>query len=851
MKKAVTLLALALSISLFAEDKVTASRIVNDDVTIDDFKVYNGYIKSGKNTVLNSEYTFILGANNIINLNKDDAVNGVYTIYAGILATNGAFTVNAEGIDIIRWMGSVDCPAGSISVKGAKKVVFGDSHIGNENTTTSFSFFKADISFESIEAEGVVFTNGFTCAKLPLSSEWSIAPNARICVDADGVLSSDDVFNLSSYHMNLIASKGVAANEIRVAKDLNLVYRQCSRTKMNAKSFRWQWGGTSDQHFTNDVELVDSTSALVIIGAQGYPHIDGKVTGEGKIKIFTSASSKNVVCFHNGVDVGNVEIGDVTLEKNIAVQFDGANIISLGDVTANVKENSGAVCSITNISSQTIEIDTLSGRLDVSGDSSGNLVIGKILSGGKLNVDGSVKINIIEADPNAEIVFRKPGADGWYLAGGVENVTVLTNNLSFLTQGTLSVGGKLLLGDIDEQITAITLNDGSELYSEMRADIAVSGIGGRWLTNWAISDDGVVASKSWREKIALWADSSKPNAFSFASNDFTYVNEDYNGYAFISQWNDWRDDATHCFRQVRYSTTGDKDNADISKNVFPLLDHVLTLNGQPTVSMWHNGESSGRRINIARYDNINKHALINTAYAIMVFGAQSGGGSALLGTTDGYFAREKLCDKLNEGKGSDRSITTQNVVKVHINGGPEVLSTETGLSNGWQIVSMEGHGRSVNGLGDAILRAGYGGSAQADYFCGFQRYAEVMLFSEMPTDYERKFAEEYLAAKWNLPCAHENTCIPVELSLKAGDAPSEIPIVSLENDDIPRAVTVNLTFPKHFPERGRYALIGGFIVSSYAFGESSQLEGVTLTYDEKTKILYAEVLGRGSKIIIR
>ena len=116
---------------------------------------------------------------------------------------------------------------------------------------------------------------------------------------------------------------------------------------------------------------------------------------------------------------------------------------------------------------------------------------------------------------------------------------------------------------------------------------------------------------------------------------------------------------------------------------------------------------------------------------------------------------------------------------------------------------------------------------------------------------QRKFAEEYLAAKWNLPCAHENTCIPVELSLKVGDEPSETPIVSLENDDIPRAVTVNLTFPKRFPERGRYALIGGFIASSYTLGESSQLEGVTLTYDENTKILYAEVLGRGSKIIIR
>ena len=47
------------------------------------------------------------------------------------------------------------------------------------------------------------------------------------------------------------------------------------------------------------MELVDSTSSLFITGGQGYPHIDGKVTGEGKVTLLTTASSKNVICFHN------------------------------------------------------------------------------------------------------------------------------------------------------------------------------------------------------------------------------------------------------------------------------------------------------------------------------------------------------------------------------------------------------------------------------------------------------------------------------------------------------------------------------------------------------------------------
>ena len=830
---------------------------VDDNASIDiDSKNSQGAdFSSGKTN--KPDYTLSLGKNVEIKLNVSDASCGVYTIYANILATNGAFKVTAEsGIDEIRWIGSVDCPQGTIQVTGAKKIVFGDSHLGNNNTTASYSFFKADVAFEAQDALGIVFTNGFTCAQLPVSTTWSIAHNARFCVDEACRVYGDEngIYDLSSHNMNLLAGDSVVAQKIVVGEGCTLVYRQCSATKMNTK-YLWSWGGTARLHFNNEVELASASSTLLIMGAQGEPYVEKPVTGPGKISLFTTALNNNKIYFKDDVDVGSVLIGANSLTNDLFVSFGGADTVSLGAVSARTDASYDCVCSIIDISGVSIEMETLSGRLVISGDDTGSVRIGKILDDGELVVDGSINVTVLDAASNAKIVLANPGSKGYRVSGGTDSVTVLTNNIVVEVEGSLTAGGKLLLGEIPTGVSKVILDSGSEFYSEIPNDLPVAGTGGVWLSDWRTDDGVVMPSKTWKDKVALWTDSSVSDVFRFVSQDYSHVelggNYSYtansHSYPLISQWNDWREGATHCFRQARFSE--DETNG-FSKNVFPLLDTVMTLNGHSTVSMWHNGSSSSRRINITALSDVNVQSPIKTEYAIMVFGAQSGGGGAILGTTDGYFGRKFGYT----GDDASNYISSNNVFTVHINGSEGYNSTEIGFSNGWQIVSMEAAGRDIYGLGAAILKKGNGGSAQPGPDAGFQRYAEIMLFSEAPTETERMIAEEYLAAKWNLPCAHASTGFPVDLTLAVGVAPSATPVIAL-SDDVPRNVTVNLTFPSR-PESGRYALIGGLTAASYELGTVKLASGASydravLEYDAVARVLYANVQKPGSKIIIR
>ena len=852
MKKLAFMLSLILAMTGLADDPKPVSVAVphGGNLSKDDFNEYNKQ-QIGSNYKCNiPSHTLILGTGITIELDADKAVNRVFTLYANILATNGAFVVNADGIDEIRWIGSLDCPQGTISVKGAKKIVFGDSHLGNNNTTASYSFFKADVAFEAEEAEeaedayGIVFTNGFTCAQLPVSTTWSIASNARFCVDAPGLVSGNEngIYQLDSHNMTLLAGDSVTAQKIVVGDGRTLVYRQCSRTAMKSSTYLWSWGGTSGVHFTNEIVLASPSSTLLITGAQGEPYVEKPVTGPGNISLLTTATNKNTICFRDDVNVGSILIGSNNLTNDLFVSFGGADTISLGAVSAKKDASYDCECSIIDISGVFIEMETLSGRLVISGDDTGYVTIGKILDDGELVVDGSINVTVLDAAPDAKVVLANPGSKGYRISGGTDSATVL-KNVEVKNEGPLAVGGKINFGKIPSGISSLTLNNGSELYSEIPNNISVSGMG------------GIFIPKTWKDKVALWTDSSVSDVFRFVSQDYSHVelggNYSYvvnsHSYPLISQWNDWRDGATHCFRQARFSK--DVTNG-FSRNVFPLLDTVMTLNGHPTVSMWHNGSSSSRRINITALSDIIPQSPIKTEYAIMVFGAQDGGGAAILGTKDGYFGRE--FGKTAEGAGN--YISTNNAFTVHINGSEGCNSTEIGFSNGWQIVSMDAKGQEIFGIGALKLGTGDGGSATA-VDAGFQRYAEIMLFSEAPTEAERMIAEEYLAAKWNLPCAHEGTRIPVELTLAVGSEPSEIPAISLR-DYVPRSsVTVNLTFPSR-PETGRYALIGGLTAASYELGTVKLASGASfdravLEYDAAECVLYAKVQKLGSKIIIR
>ena len=533
---------------------------------------------------------------------------------------------------------------------------------------------------------------------------------------------------------------------------------------------------------------------------------------------FAFSASGGTAFFDGGASLG----GTLLFNKDNTLSFKGDGPFSLGDVTV----GSGlSAAKLSGNGSATLSIGSVSGTLNVEGFALD--VRESAAAGATVNLGGSgpwtVKGPLAGEPVNLEGVLV-PAASG----------------------GEIAFGGLLKLGNIGTTFSSVALLEGAVL-TDTTIDSGVK-----------ISGEGRVVHEgtSWKEKVALWVDSTDTTSFVYVGDecsDWTDSSKTaYNSFSLISQWKDCRPDHdVYRFRNTRYKTTTAISSR--SANVYPCDDDSLLLNGHHTVSMWHNGASSTRRINIVETANLNSQSPITAAYAIMVFGAQSGGGAALLATSDGYFARTPGFDKTNAGIGSDNPISNASEFDVHINGGAAVSATSTGLSNGWQIVSMDAKKQKIYGLGARQLGTGDEGSSTASD-AGFQRYAEVMLFTESPTELERMVAEEYLSAKWGLPCAHSNTRESVALTLGLSGAPSGSALVEYPADDIPRAFTINLDFGAGTVRGAMYPLVKCTSGDTFTLGTvtgSRRAEDISLVYDAETGTVFARIAETGLMLLIK
>lgn len=117
---------------------------------------------------------------------------------------------------------------------------------------------------------------------------------------------------------------------------------------------------------------------------------------------------------------------------------------------------------------------------------------------------------------------------------------------------------------------------------------------------------------------------------------------------------------------------------------------------------------------------------LDVRYVVMVFGSQNGGGRAVLSNMP------------RKGYGTTTDAGLFNVWRSTRIDGVAKNPTVTGLSGSWQVLSFETGGSAVAGLGVDGWGSNYGG----------QNYAEVLLFTNQPTQVEIQSAEQYLAKKW-------------------------------------------------------------------------------------------------------
>ena len=277
-------------------------------------------------------------------------------------------------------------------------------------------------------------------------------------------------------------------------------------------------------------------------------------------------------------------------------------------------------------------------------------------------------------------------------------------------------------------------------------------------------------AETWKAKVSHWFDASDadtiiPFTFDPSSWGGNWVNakNEYDGHPIIIGWKDKVAGSSISLYNARIWNKYDAGemNTDYTLQVMPYLVEG-GLNGKNYLCCGFSGEmvagvkydkngnlasaTEGRRLRVWPSTEITgdskapgNYTRFASAYCIMVFGSQQGGGNAAIGTDgnnvagNGYFVRKN---------GISEKWTTREGYSMHADG-ITVNPNSATPNGGWQIVSidMTATNTVVTGLGSRDF---------SDSGCGGQNYAEVIFFSEKPTTVERAACERYLAEKWGL-----------------------------------------------------------------------------------------------------
>ncbi len=287
--------------------------------------------------------------------------------------------------------------------------------------------------------------------------------------------------------------------------------------------------------------------------------------------------------------------------------------------------------------------------------------------------------------------------------------------------------------------------------AEMQVDVASGGVAtldlGQPVTVRARAGGSVVlrheiAAHTWTNKVALWLDASKTSTMEpFINNGVVRTTTDPNGRTTdtIMRWRDCRPGQTTWLGYNNRGKTGDNQPGTMPFVVSNGCNN-LSYVSLGTLGAW------GRRLPIIKVvdgvemDTPTATGLYNASYqlkgsyVIMVFGSQNGGGNHVIsdiarGTTGTSAAADVPLFMYGE--------------RATMIDGEEVDPTKTGLNGGWQIISF------ATKSSDTIKGLGYKFSNGTDYYGG-QNYAEVLVFTNMPSVAEIATVERYLAEKWGV-----------------------------------------------------------------------------------------------------
>ena len=631
----------------------------------------------------------------------------------------------------------------------------GELFFGGPNTGINFAPFNADIAFTGVEnPAGVTFRNYATVIAWPVSCPWRIAANATVALYGTNLLGSGDV-TLTNHNIYVLSPYAIANGATIHVQGTN----RTAFIKPCMIDANGNWTGAATI-LTNNISLegINPTASFPInvdLTLQGSISGTGTVVKTGNARTEIKALS---------TFVGPVSVADSgTLIFDSTTAGDADNTVTVGagatfslypdgygtsGTAAWIKTltGGGAAGKVFLPAQQTLTIDTFNGTLTVQGSGSA-LCVNTLGTNATLVVSGQTAVTLMSAAPGATLVLGT-GASLSVPTSGVALDTLTLLSGSFPVSGNLTVN---LLGGVGQLVKqgsdTLTVN-----FSTNTTGVQVDA--GK-LTLAPPAPNTVLGDLP-----ALWLDASANDVFTEYSGTYYMTN----GYPIIERWNDCRPEAP-CYA---YNNRGEGN--------YQVYPYVMTnnQNGCSVVSLGtyqyplpspYGGPTGleARRI----YLSTNLYP----QYAIMVFGSQNGGGAAVLGGNPAFYRSGATA---TDFRNPATPILASKDYPVWTNG-ISTVATNTGLSGGYQILTVNTKGQLVNALGWRLESGTSGG----------QNYGEVLFYTNALTTVQRLTAEAYLAKKWDLPCACfcvlSNATVAAGATLEIGSAYSVAQLVGAGN----------------------------------------------------------------------
>ena len=784
-----------------------------------------GTANTANNATVHGSYTYygvnlVLGTGCTVKLTGAAGDGSDFTLNAAVYCPSGSFTIDGSELqgysDTLRWCGCAYAPYGTATVKGFKRIVFGNTKVLVENTTASVAINVGDVLFDDATAEGLVFTNTAAICRALATCPYTVAPGTVFWPAYRDALSAEgDVFAPDGWTLGIVNTGSVANATIRVPDGYNLPFRPCG--VQFAEGRMGNWGGMANGLRHNLV--LDGESARLDIwnNAAGTVRFTGDISGSGSVSFRGQSANKITVAFMGRA----AYTGKTTIRSNVStatgndtiVFFDPApasSCLELGNAlsatykfhpygyqTSNTVITVNAFSGVDNevdvvevATNQTIRVGAVSGSIAFRGPASGLVVVDSLAADAHVRLLDGVRLQVNAVGAGADVVLGAAddtASGSWHLYGPDNGTPVWLPISETVPGGRIVYGGRLVL------------------------------------------------SRSWTAKAALWLDATASDSITYLRDvnaDTTSVPE--NG---ILWWRDRRpDQTTYAMAQARFAT-----NSTANINSFPNLYPLYKSNGPNGLSYIDFERNQSRLYGMsvgAALSNPKKTGCkaVPSAYAIAVMKCADSTGlgtSVFAGKTWDYYSRG--------GAGASKPMFTNETVAVHKDGTAVASPTTTPFDTSWGIYSFTA---SEPVIGLACL------DPSSSNFTGGFSFGEIILFGETPTDAERMLAEKYLSDKWGLDISHAGAVLPKTLDFDVA-GPAETALLTL-GDDCPYDLTVNVNLADGLAD-GIYPLVTYGDVRSYSLGTVTGDAGryVSLVWRDADSTLCLNVASRGTTIIFR